>query len=399
MKQLLLAALMAVGSGGPGSAPPCGWRGDGGGRFPAATPPLEWSESKNVRWKAEVGTGYASPVLAADLVVVASEPDLLIAVGRADGKERWRLKTGPSDLAEETARATASEYKAKDTGMAAATPAFDGGTIYAVFANGIVRAVDLSGKARWTVHIGAPQNTAYGRSASPILAGGRLVVHMTHLFAFDPATGKQVWVNEDARGNYGTPAALRSGDVDLIATPGGDVVRADDGKTVATQIGNSANSSPVVADGKIHYAERDVRAIRLAAGFKDESVWNSEIRGELFGSPVHHEGLLFTATAKGELYVFDAKATGEKEPLTAARPLLDRERVRGGNAVYSSLTLGGRHLFLASNLGETVVLEATAEAKEVARNVLPDGTGSSPVFAGPDLFLRDGTKLYCIAGR
>jgi outer membrane protein assembly factor BamB len=395
VRSFLLVALVV----GPGASPPCGWRGDGSGRFPATAPPLEWSASKNVRWTCEVGVGYASPVVAGDLVVVASEPDLLIAVGRADGRERWRLRTGPSDLPDEAARSAAAEYKAKDTGLAAATPAFDGRAIYAVFANGIVRSVDPAGRPRWIAHIGAPQSTAYGRSASPILAGGRLVVHMTHLYAFDPATGRQVWVNEEARCGYGTPAALSSGGLDLVVTPGGDVVRADDGKGVNRQIGNAANSSPVAADGRVYFAERDVRAIRLGSDFKDESVWNSEMRGEVFGSPVLHEGLLFAASAKGELYVFDAKATGEKEPLTAARPLFDRERMRSGNTVYSSLALAGRHLYLASNHGETVVLEATAEAKEVARNLLPDGTGSSPVFAGPDLFLRDGARLYCLRGR
>ena len=391
---MIALLILLIGGGTPA---PAGWRGDGSGRFPAAKPPLEWSDAKNVRWKVEVGPGYASPVLAGDLVVVASEPDLLVAVGKADGKERWRLKTAPSDLPDGEGRTAAAEYKAKDTGLAAATPLSDGARIYAVFANGIVRAVDPSGKPLWIAHIGAPQNTAYGRSASPILAGGRLIVHMTNLYAFDPATGKQAWVNEDARCGYGTPAAMRSENVDLVVTPAGDVIRCDDGKTVATQIGNASNSSPLAADGLAYFAERDVRAIRLGAGFKDESVWNSEIRGEVFGSPVLHGGLLFAASAKGELYVFDAKAAGEKEPLTAARALFDRERMRSGNTTYSSLTLAGGHLYLASNHGETVVLEANAEAKEIARNVLPDGTGSSPVFEGADLFLRDGSKLYCIA--
>jgi hypothetical protein len=51
---------------------------------------------------------------------------------------------------------------------------------------------------------------------------------------------------------------------------------------------------------------------------------------------------------------------------------------------------------VTSNVGETIVLEATREAKMVARNKLPAGSGASPVFDGRDLFLRDGTKLYRI---
>ena len=58
---------------------PFGFRGDGSGRFLAAAPPLEWSETKNLRWSVEVGAGYASPVLAGPLVIVASEPNLVTA--------------------------------------------------------------------------------------------------------------------------------------------------------------------------------------------------------------------------------------------------------------------------------------------------------------------------------
>jgi len=106
----------------PTAERPFGWRGDGSGRYPGATPVLEWSLTKNVRWSAEVGRSYASPVLAGDLVVVLSEPHLLIALDRAAGKEKWRKEIRSAELADPAARTAADEYKAKDTGFAAATP-------------------------------------------------------------------------------------------------------------------------------------------------------------------------------------------------------------------------------------------------------------------------------------
>jgi hypothetical protein len=242
--------------------------------------------------------------------------------------------------------------------------------------------------------IKAAQNTAYGRSSSPILTAGRLIVHMTHLYAFEPATGRQLWVNPEARCAYGTPAGLRSGSTDLIVTPAGDVVRADDGRTVNRQIGAASNTSPVVADGFVYFGEKDVRAIRLEADFKDRSVWNGEIPGEVFGSPLLHEGLLLTATGKGDLYAFDAGKKGSVDPLIDARPLFGEDS--GLNTAYGSVTLAGKHLFLTSNVSEVVVLEATREARPVARNRIKDGSGASPVFSGRDLFLRDGDRLYCI---
>ncbi|MBV8879785.1 MAG: PQQ-like beta-propeller repeat protein [Planctomycetaceae bacterium] len=379
----------------PSPEQPFGWRGDGSGRYPGATPVLEWSLTKNVRWNAAVGTGYASPVLAGDLIVILSEPNLLVALHRADGTEAWRKAITTAELGDPAARAVAEEYRPKDTGLAAATPVTDGSSVYAVLANGIVHAVDLSGKPRWTGFIDARQNTAYGRSASPILSGGKLVVHMTNLYAFDPATGRQVWVRTDARCQYGTPVALRQNGADLIVTPAGDVVDAADGKNLNAQIGTASNTSPVVQDGVVYFAEKEVRAVRLGAAFKDEPVWTAEIAGEVFGSPLLHDGLLFTATGKGELIAFDARRTGSAEPLFEGRFLFGEE---GGAqpVAYSSVTLAGRHLFLNSLAGDIVVLEATREAKRIASNKLKDGSGAAPVFAGKDLFLRDGDRLYCI---
>jgi hypothetical protein len=63
------------------------------------------------------------------------------------------------------------------------------------------------------------------------------------------------------------------------------------------------------------------------------------------------------------------------------------------------LTLAGRYLFFNSNKGEVVVMEATPEAKVVARNRLREGTGSSPVFSSGDMFIRDGERLLCIGAQ
>ncbi len=366
-----------------------GWRGDGSGRFPDATPPTEWSTTKNVRWSAAVGRSYSSPILTDACVIVASEPNLLICLDRADGKERWRLETKPSDLSDGTARATAERYKPKEIGLTTATPFTDGATVYAVFANGIVRAVDLSGKPKWIAFIDAEQNTSYGRSASPVIVGGKLIVHMTHLYAFDPATGKQLWVNTEARCTYGTPAGFK----DAIVTSGGDVVRGADGKGLNSGVGPAFHTSPVVQDGLLYFGDREVRAVRLDAAFKDRDEWSGQLPSDVFGSPLLHEGLLFTVSGGGELFAFDAQG----KPVIEARELFGDEA--GKEAVYASLALAGKHLFLASTMGEVVVLEATREARLVARNKLKDGTGSAPVFSGCEMFLRDGETLFCIGGR
>ena len=370
----------------PSAARPFGFRGDGSGRFPGATPALEWSSTKNVRWSATVGKGYASPVLTNALVLILSEPGVLIALDRATGKERWKVQTSPADLSDPAARAIAEKYKAKDAGLAAATPVTDGSMVYLVLASGIVRALGLDGTPKWIALIDAEQNTSYGRSASPVLAGGRLYVHMTNLYAFDPATGKQLWMNAEAKCTYGTPLVLK----DVVVTSGGEVVRVADGKGINTGVGPAFHTTPVEQGGILYFGDKQARAVRLDAAFKDTDLWSGDLKEDVFGSPLVHDGLFFGANGRGELFAFDDKGNA----VISARPLFGEDAPK--DSVYSSLTLAGNYLFLNSNPGEMVVLEATREAKLVARNKLGEGSGASPVFSGRDLFLRDGDRLHCI---
>ena len=131
------------------------------------------------------------------------------------------------------------------------------------------------------------------------------------------------------------------------------------------------------------------------AALKEQEVWNGSLAGEVFGSPLLHKNLLFLITGGGELFVFDADGKGEQEPLIDGRALF--EKGQGITPiVYASITLVEPYLFVNSNKGETVVFHATRQAQVISRNKLPSGTGSSPVFSGKDMFLRDGDKLFCI---
>ena len=120
------------------------------------------------------------------------------------------------------------------------------------------------------------------------------------------------------------------------------------------------------------------------------------IPDEVFGSPILHDGTLFIVTGKGGLFIFDIKGKGEQNPVSKPQQLFGDDD-SGAPASFSSLALAGKYLFLNSNQGEVIVLEATREAKIVARNKLPEGSAGSPVFSGKEMFLRSGDKLLCIS--
>ena len=377
---------------------PFGWRGDGSGRFPGATPVTTWSATANVRWSPVVGRSYSSPIITEQFVLVTSEPNLVVCVNRADGSVRWKSAVTPALLTDPQRRKSAGDYESpKDgSGLTAATPVTDGKTVYAVFANGLICALTLDGQRKWVNHLAAEPNTGYGRSSSPLLVAGKLIVHMTHLYAFDPTTGAQLWVNTEARSSYGTPITLKAANIDLIVTPLGDVVRATDGQSVNSGIAHTSHSSPIHGgDGILYFGDLAVSALRLNAAFKEEEVWNGMVAGDVFGSPLLHDHTLFITTGDGELFAFDTQGKGTPEPLINGRALFAKGTA-GNPVAYASLTLAGNYLFLNSNQGETVVLEATRSARLVSRNRLPAGSGASPVFSGKDLFLRAGDKLFCI---
>lgn len=102
------------------------------------------------------------------------------------------------------------------------------------------------------------QQTAVTLAVSNFAAAGEVDREHARLYAFDPATGKLLWVNEEALSSYGTPAAMKIGKIDAIVTPTGTVVSASDGKTLATDIGRTAHATPLAAgDGLVFFLAFD----------------------------------------------------------------------------------------------------------------------------------------------
>ena len=394
---IVLSGLFCAAVCGHAGEASIGWRGDGSGRHPLATPPLEWSETKNIRWKTKIGPNkYSSPVVVDGKIFVTADPARLVCVNAADGKILWQKSNDFADLP----HAVTERPLLADAGNTTPTPVSDGQFVYAVFGTGIVACYDVRGERQWIRHINLKTTTEYGRATSPVLAGGKLLVTLSYLLALDPKTGKDVWKNPSVPESYGTPIGAQIGGVEVLAMPSGQVVRVSDGKLLATDLGGLKFASPLVQDGTLYLIQTGSSAQQFSATNPDKwtakQLWDQELEGTFYASAVYDRGLIYAVANEYKFHILDAQ-TGK---LVASQELefpmpAGRLGAVGAN-LYASLALAGNHLFLCTDLGDTLVLAPGRQFKELKRNHLGEGHGGSPAFVGKFIYLRSGQYLYCI---
>lgn len=274
-------------------------------------------------------------------------------------------------------------------GYSAPTPVTDGRNIFVAFGNGLVAGYDLEGNRQW-LKLVEHSNLTFAHSGSPILVGGKLIIHFTDLVALDPKTGSEAWRLKTPAG-WGTPLATRMGEVDVVLTPKGALVRVSDGKLLADKLGSCGANSPILQKDIVYFAHGTVAAVRVPASdaepVKPESVWKGKVKGGGYGfcSPVIHDGLLYAASDQGILSVLDV-STGS---------LVYEERLELGGQIYPSISFAGNRVYVSSDVGATVVLEPGRAYKELARNKL-EPFRSSLVFEDKRVYVRTEKNLYCI---
>jgi outer membrane protein assembly factor BamB len=443
----LLVSLLAANSWGAENSGIAGWRGDGSGRFAAAKPPTTWAkDSANILWKMEPGKGYSSPVFCggkpgeAGRLFLTAEPSDLLCIDAGTGEILWRQTVGyAAALGEAEASRIAAEHeklenerreiskkyddlrkanpdapelealkterqavedrrrdferqfppeKRGGAGNAAATVLCDGQRVYAILGTGVVAAFTIDGNRLWAKHIEAPQQ-GFGHSASPLFAGGRLIVHIDQLTALELDSGKTAWQTQ-VPAKFGTPIATQIDGKDIIITPSGAIVAAEDGTILAEKLFQMSENAPIAHEGLLFVHEAgQVKAFKLptslATPFEMELLWeSSSARDQRMASAVYHDGLLYAGGRRGIMDVLDAE-TGK---------LVYRKRLDIGE-LFSSPTLAGDFIYYGGRDGRTLVLKAGREFDEVATNE-SDRISATPLFVGARLYLRTDRYLYCI---
>lgn len=377
------------------------WRGPGrDGLAPGFTAPREWPATLSRAWSIEAGAGHASPVTAGGRVFVHSrqaDREVVSAFDLATGKRLWQ-----------DAYPTAFEPKpeaAKHGRGPFSTPTVTDGTLFTYGINGVLSAYrTASGKLLWRKDFGAEAGTGpyYGTSLSPLVDGGRVVVHAGKpergaFVALDAATGAVRWRREGDGPGYASPVVASFGGVrQLVTLTQKNLVGVAlaDGKLL-WQVPfpvpyDQTAVTPVIAGDRVIVSGEDVdaQAIRVTAqggAFKTEKVWSTRAASMYMSSPVLSDGLLygFSSLRKGHLFCLDA-ATGQV-----------RWQAPGNAGDNAALIAAGNVLLVLEDDGELQVVAKTGKRYQaLARYKVADSaTWAHPALVDDGILVKDTHKL------
>jgi len=367
-----------------------GWRGDGSGRFPNARIVTKWSADENIIWSTDMpSSSNALPILVDGKLFVCSEPTTLICLNEKDGKILWSKSSDLKDAGAETKLPKTH----RSNGYSSATPTSDGKGVYVVYGTGVAAAYELDGTRRWIKSIERPAGK-WGHSASPVLAGGNLIISVVNIVALDPKTGEKVWEVKSSA-VWGTPLVTQIGGEDIILAPNGEIIRAKDGK-VLTKNKLAMEYNGVLVHGGVLYGfdmHTQAYAYRLPEKITDtftlKKLWRVRVKADrYYASPVIHDGIMFGLTRKDVLTAVDIKA-GKK--------LYEKNLEFSGKKdfCFPSLVIAGENLLATSENGTTVVIKPGKTYTEIARNKL-EPFRSTPLPVGERMYIRGLKKMYCV---
>ncbi|HLG54882.1 MAG TPA: PQQ-binding-like beta-propeller repeat protein [Vicinamibacterales bacterium] len=200
MRRVLTVALLILGMTSSGnaqrpSADVAQWRGPArDGVISGFTAPQAWPETLVQKWKVEIGTGYATPLVVGNRVYQFSrigENETMTALDADSGKMLWQAGYPV---------AFAMNPATKQHGPGPkSTPVFSGGRLYSIGMTGTVTAWDAAtGKQAWQKPGSGPEMQYTTHAFSPLVDGDRVIFHVGGhdkgaLTAFDLATGNVRW--------------------------------------------------------------------------------------------------------------------------------------------------------------------------------------------------------------
>ena len=408
------------------------WRGPlATGVAPTATPPLTWSEGKNVAWKVAVdGHGSSTPIVWGDRVFLLTvidtgkvDPNLtppdeqpqrpfgitypntvhqfvVLCLDRTTGKELWR---------QVAIEKVPDEGHHGDNSFASSSPTTDGQRLYAWFGSAGLYCYDMDGGLVWSRDLGKVETRlSFGEASSPVIYGDRLLVardqeQQSYLTALDAATGSTVWlVNRDEPSAWATPLVVERDESVQVVTNGKTRVRSyalGDGSLLwecGGQVSNVTPSPVATANTVIcmsGYRGSALFALPLDATGDitdtDRIRWSMAKGTPYVPSPLLYDGLLFFNQSNNAIMSCVDAESGEL--------LIERTRMPDISRIYASPVGAAGRVYFVGRGGTTLVLERGKTFNVLATNKLDDPIDASPALVGNQLLLRGKSHLYCVS--
>lgn len=413
-----LALILALPAAPAQAADWPGWRGPArDGKSPETGLLGEWKEGgPPLAWQASgLGGGFSSLAVVGERIYTMGdlgERQYVLALDRADGKVVWKTAVGP---------AWVDGY-----GGPRATPAVDGGRVYALSTEGELVCLDAeSGGKVWSRNLprdfggrmmATGRGTHWKFAESPLVDGDRVVVTPgvpdAALVALDKATGKEVWrAKVPAFGDNGADGA---GYASVVVSNGAGVkqyvtilgrgavgVEAATGRylwgynRIANDVANIP--TPLVEGDHVFVSTGYGTGAALLRLEKDGSgVAAREVYflpGDDFqnhhGNMVLHRGHVYAGTGHNKGFPISVKLA---DGAVAWGPV--RNQGQGSAAV----TFADGRLYMRYQDGLVVLVEATPEEYRERGSFQIPGverpSWSHPVVAGGRLYLREQDRLF-----
>ncbi|MFW6145902.1 MAG: PQQ-binding-like beta-propeller repeat protein [Planctomycetota bacterium] len=397
---------------GGSDAPSLDWPGfrgpSGDGIAPVgAAPPLPADGEMPIAWKTPLpAAGPSSPIVASHLVIVTGEGHHIAAFDAATGEPRWEtaLDAPPAPPPDEGRSAfTPGQY-----GTAVATPCTDGRYVYAMFADGVLGAVDLDGRQAWAVRVVSHPINIYGMAASPRIHDGVVIqaidqdadeyldtTFRSYLVGLRADDGAELWrTDSPTYPSWATPLLLTDSEraeVVCCAEPwvtaydpadGSELWRADG---AVGEIGASpvADAAHVYAFGDPYGAILAIRRGGRGDITDSHLAWRYDIDGPEVPSGV----------TDGQRVIFiDTMGTIRALGAADGHPLWTYDH---GEAVYASPVLAAGRLYIIDTNGTLLALDP-ATGDLLGQAELGEPVNASPAFVGGRIYVRTDKHLVCL---
>ncbi len=347
----------------------------------------EWpADGPKVAWKANVGLGFSSFVVAdtrAFTLGHEDEQDTVFCFDAPTGRVLWK-HSYPAELGDKY-------FDGGTTG----TPVVDGEQVYVLSRWGdLLSLAARDGKVLWSKNIQTETGARlpdWGFTGAPFVQGDRLFLNVGEAgVALDKKTGKVLWSSGKKDAGYSTPLPFTEGGSELAVFSSGaaySAVRLHDGKVAwtipwLTQYGVNA-ADPILHDGHVFLSTGYGKGSGLfkPGSGSSEPLWKSKVLATQMSPAVLFEGHLYGTSGD----------TTTQAALKCVEFSTGREKWSQANFGSGGVIIADGRLIALNGTGELLTAPATpAGLKPTARaQVLGGKTWTAPVLANGFIFCRN----------